>query len=333
MTPRLVRCAATSLATVILIGSETLSQPKLVGEGVISTADDETGFAITPDGKTAFFGKRSPATASPTVDVICVTHFRDGRWGEPEIAPFSCRYRDITPAVSPDGSKMFFASSRPSGTAEKPNFNIWYIELDGDWKTPKLVAGAVNSPAQEYGVSIAASGTLYFGSNRPGGRGEFDIYRSRLVNGIYQEPENLGPSINTEGSELTPAVSPDESLVVFAALGRGDEITGIHQGYNKGDLYVSHFENGAWSEARNAGPGVNSGAADSDPFFSADGKTLFFVSERGFATLRPKRRMDYRTIDGLLNTTLNGMGNVFEVDSRALYPARKMERRPRPNWP
>jgi Tol biopolymer transport system component len=318
MTRRLITASVALVATIVLIAAAPSPQPKLVGEGVISTDDDETGFAVTPDNKTAFFGKRSPGTASPTIDVICVSHFVNGRWSEPEVAPFSGRYRDITPAVSPDGSKMFFASSRPSGVGDKPNFNIWYIELSGDWTNPKLVSGSVNSPAQEYGVSIAANGTLYFGSNRPGGKGEFDIYRSKLVDGVYQEPENLGPSINSEGSEITPAVSPDERLLVFAALGRPDEITGIHQEYNKGDLYVSHFENGAWTEARNAGPGVNSGAGDSDPFFSADGKTLYFVSERGFATLRPKKPLDYRTIDHLLTTALNGLGNIFQVDAQVL---------------
>ncbi|HEY3742248.1 MAG TPA: hypothetical protein VGL53_20500 [Bryobacteraceae bacterium] len=304
------------VAALVLMGSEN---PKLVGEGVISTADDETGFAITPDGKTAFFGKRSPATASPTADVICVSHFVNGHWGEPEIAPFSGRYRDITPSISPDGAKLFFASSRPTGADEKPNFNIWSIDLAGDWAVPKPVGGAVNSPAQEYGVSIASNGTLYFGSNREGGKGEFDIYRSRLVNGVYQEPENLGPSINSEGSEITPAVSPDEHLLVFAALGRADEVTGIHQEYNKGDLYVSRFENGAWTQARNAGPHVNSGAAESDPFFSADGKTLYFVSERGFATQRPNRRLSYREIDRLLGTTLNGLGNIFSIGTEILH--------------
>jgi Tol biopolymer transport system component len=306
------------ILAVFLFASNLRAAPKLVGQGVISTSDDETGFAITPDGKTAFFGKRSPGTASPTVDVICVSLFRNGHWTEPEIAPFSGRYRDITPAVSPDGSKMFFASNRPAGAGAKRDFDIWFIDLKGDWKAPKP-AGAVNSASQEYGISIAANGTMYFGSNRPGGKGAFDIYRSRLSpDGAYQEPENLGPSINTEGFELTPAVSPDEKILVFAGLGRSDEITAIHTGYNKGDLYISRFQNGAWSEPRNAGPRVNSGGQESDPSFSPDGRKLYFVSERGFATMRPAKRMSYRTIDGLLRKALNGQGNIFEVDASVL---------------
>jgi len=309
-----------TLGAAVAVVAGLVASPELVGEGVISTADDETAFAITPDNRTAFFSKRSPTTASPTVDVICVSHFRNGRWSEPEVAPFSGRYRDITPAVSPDGSKLFFASNRPESVDSKRDFDIWYVELDGGAQIPKQVAGAVNSPSQEYGVSVAGNGTLYFASNRPGGRGAFDIYRARLVDGVYQEPENLGPAINTEGPELTPAVSPDEKTLVFGALGRDDEITGVHREYNKGDLYVSRFENGAWTQSRNAGPMVNSGGAESAPFFSADGKTLFFSSERGFATARPGMRLNYKTIEKRLAGTLNGLGNIYRVDSSRLTP-------------
>jgi Tol biopolymer transport system component len=294
------------------------SGPELVGEGTISTRDDETGFAITPDKRTAFFVKQTPTTAGQPLDVICVTHFRNGHWSEPEVAPFSGQYRDITPAVSPDGSKLFFASNRPSGPSSSGDFQLYVVDLAGGWKTPKKLDGPVNGSGQVYGVSVASSGTLYFGSNRAGGSGSFDIYRSRLVNGVYQEPENLGLAINTEAPELMPAISPDEKTLVFTALGRADEITGIHKEYNKGDLYVSYFQNAAWTAARNAGPLVNSGAAESAPFFSSDGSSLFFVSERGFATLRQSQRLSYSELNRKLSGTLNGLGNIYRVDARLL---------------
>ncbi|HLK67701.1 MAG TPA: hypothetical protein VKU19_29925 [Bryobacteraceae bacterium] len=318
---RSLLCTMVGVAGVLTAANLAL-RPRLFGEGAISTPADETGFALTPDGKTAFFSVRSGQTASPTVDVLCVSRLRNGRWTEPEVAPFSGRYRDVGPAVSPDGAKLFFGSNRPMETGDRRDFNLWYIDLAGDWKTPHPVPGAVNSPGQEFGVSVATNGTLYFASNRPGGKGAYDLYRSRLVNGSYAEPENLGPPINTEGFELAPAVSPDERILVFEGLGRSDEITGVHREYNKGDLYVSRFENGSWTAPCNAGPAVNSGAGESAPFFTADGKSLFFVSERGFATLRPPRALDYRTIDSLLSKTLNGMGNVFEIAATALDGAR-----------
>jgi hypothetical protein len=246
-------------------------------------------------------------------------------WTTPEIAAFSGQYRDLAPAMAPDGSKLFFISNRPvdggvkPGDAPRSDFDIWFVERDGaGWSLPRHLGPPVNSPAQEYGVSVAANGTLYFASNRAGGKGAYDIYRSRWTGREYGEPENLGDAINTDGPELLPAVSPDERLLVFAAYGRPDEIVGIHREYNKGDLYVSKSVDGIWSRARNAGPRINSGAGESAPAFSADGKWLFFVSERGFATYRLPGRLTYRELQDKLTRTRNGMGNVYQVATAAL---------------
>src|ERR1041385_4156186 len=67
---------------------------KLVGSGSISTPLDETSAAFTPDGKTCFFGVRSPSTISANVMVICESHFENGKWSEPTIAPFSGKFKD-----------------------------------------------------------------------------------------------------------------------------------------------------------------------------------------------------------------------------------------------
>ena len=180
------------------------------------------------------------------------------------------------------------------------------------------LADAALSTAQEYGVSVAANGTLYFASNRDGGTRSFDIYRANFKDGDYETPVNLGDVINTNGPEVQPAISPDENTLVFTAFGRDDEITGVHKDYNKGDLYISYRQDGVWTHPRNCGPAINSGGQESWPGFSSDGKRFFFSSERGFATYRPARRLTWRELrDGLLSV-LNGMGNIYEVDAGAL---------------
>jgi hypothetical protein len=310
-------------AAVVITAGLLLSgprEPQLVGEGVISTSDDESGFALTPDGKTAFFSKISPTTAGEPLQVICISYFENGHWSTPEIAPFSSGlYRDFGPSMTPDGSRLFFISNRPSGDAKERDFNIWYVDrIASGWSEPRNVGAPVNSPAHEYGVSVAANGTLYFASNRAGGKGSFDIYRSTLKDGQYQAPENLGDAVNTIGVEAHPAISPDESMLVFTALGREDEIVGVHKGYNKGDLYISYRRNGVWTAARNCGPAINSGGGESWPGFSSDGKLFFFSSERGFATYRLKRRLTWRELRRGLSGTLNGMGNIYQVDAAVL---------------
>ena len=294
---------------------------KIVGEGVISTPGYEDGFAVTPDGKTAFFGKRSPATDNHSMQVICVTHRdSDGHWGAPEIAAFSGEYHDLGPSMSPDGTRLYFISDRPNGDSSMHNFHIWYVtfESEGWSREPRALAAPVNSDAQEYGVSIAANGTLYFGSSRKGGTGSFDIYRSKLENGEYKTVENLGAAVNTEGPEVQPAISPDERILVFTAGGRADERIGVHREYAHGDLYVSFQVNGAWTPARNCGEPINGGGAESWPAFSSDGERFFFTSERGFATKRLRRRMTWAEIERGLKSNLNGLGNIYEIESGVL---------------
>jgi Tol biopolymer transport system component len=303
-----------------------LDEPALVGEGVISTPDDESGFTMTPDGKTAFFTKTSAVTTGDPMQVICVV-YSDGKghWAKPEIAPFSsAKYRDMGPALKPDGSRLYFISDRPTGNEEKQDLDIWYVDRVGSgWGEPHVLGAPVNSPANEYGVSVAANGTLYFASSRKGGKGSFDLYRSKLEDGEYKTVENLGEAVNTKGPELQPAISPDESMLVFTAYGRDDEMIGIHKTYAHGDLYVSLQKNGVFGEARNCGAPVNSGGGESWPGFSSDGSQFFFTSDRGFATYRMTRRMSLRELERGIRSTLNGMGNVWQVSADILRAAPK----------
>lgn len=296
---------------------------RLVGEGVLSTSADEIGITVGAGENEAFFVIRTPATVGRSLEVICHSRRAGGKWSEPEVAPFSGRFRDLAPALSPDGARLYFISNRSAdGTAPKTDFDIWVVSRQGaGWSAPKPLPAPVNGPAQEYGVSVAADGTLYFASTRPGGKGEYDIYRSHPEGpggDAWSEPELLGDGVNTVGSEIQPAISPDGKTLVFTAFERDDELVGVHRGYRKGDLYVSHLVGGTWSKARNAGPEVNSGAGESAPMFSADGRSLYFVSERGFATYRLTRRLGYRELERKLGAVDNGMGNLYRVDSGVL---------------
>src|SRR5882762_2326663 len=98
-------------------GRTSLTDPRPIpfAKGTISTEDDEFGLTSTPDGKTCYFTKRTPSTLQSSTMVICVSRFKNGRWSEPEIAPFSGHYKDFNPSISPDGSKLFFISNRPTG--------------------------------------------------------------------------------------------------------------------------------------------------------------------------------------------------------------------------
>src|SRR5579859_7530720 len=84
-------------------------EPELFAPGIISGAVHDASPAFSPDGKTVYFHRSGPGLAG----VILVSHLREGRWSEPEIASFSGVWQDIEPAMAPDGSYLIFASNRP----------------------------------------------------------------------------------------------------------------------------------------------------------------------------------------------------------------------------
>src|SRR6202043_3604852 len=87
--------------------------PHLFAEGVISTPGDEAGGVFSVDGNEFYFAKLNPATTGWRIGILCVSRWREGRWTKPEVLPFSGRYLDFLPRLSPDGRVMYFGSSRP----------------------------------------------------------------------------------------------------------------------------------------------------------------------------------------------------------------------------
>ncbi|HEX3526238.1 MAG TPA: hypothetical protein VH988_04155, partial [Thermoanaerobaculia bacterium] len=310
----LYRIPASALTTPTVQTSEA----RLWGEGVISTRDDEFGAQVIADGPigdTVFFDKTVPRSQLYTIHV---SHRVDGQWSPPEVAPFSGTWRDSDPVLSADGRRIFFVSDRPRDGKPVQDFDIWYVERTertaSGWSEARHLDGPQNSEGNEYFASTTNDGTLYFSSNRPGSKGGIDVWRSRLVDGRYTEPENLGDAINRPGwANIEALVAPDESFLLIGAFGRGDD---------PGDcgLYVSYRKNGVWQPAQALGAGVNSPARDYSPRFSPDGRSLLFASERGLPTRPRTGALTHRELVDAMHSVLNGLGNIYEVDLKAAMP-------------
>ncbi len=298
--------------------------PELVGAGVLSTPDDEIGFALAPDGETAYFTLRSPTTTSRPITVICVTHRRGDRWSEPEIAPFSGRWDDASPAFSPDGRRLFFSSSRPvPGRAPRagapPDSDIWVMEKGaGGWSEPRDLGEPVDTPAAEQSPSVAADGTLYFASSRPGGKGGLDLWRARWLGGDrYAAPENLA-AVDSDAYEGSPAIAPDQRLLVFTGAGRPDGLRGGGAPYDRADLYVSFQQGAGWTPPKILPPPINTAANESAPSFSPDGRWLYFTSERSAVEVPMPHPLTARGFDALRAGILSGSGNLYRVPLAAI---------------
>ena len=286
-----------------------MNEPTLFAEGVVSTGDYDSHPAFTPDGKTLYFLKSTPDFSFWT---IVVSRFAAGRWSAPEVAPFSGRHSDTDPFITADGSRLYFISNRPTPGKTKPDLDIWVMEKTADgWGEPKNLGAPVNSDGNEWYPTLTRDGTIYFGSDRAGGKGRTDIYRSRLVDGKYTEPENLGDNINTQFNEFEPYVSPDESFLIFMGGGRADGFGGF-------DLYVSYRRQGVWTKAANLGDKVNSGGNELSPMIAPGGEYFFWTSTRGFADKGPERPLTYPELGRRLRGPRNGLGDIYQIALSAL---------------
>jgi Tol biopolymer transport system component len=288
-----------------------MPEPVIFAEGVISTRDYESSITFEPDGKAAYFVKSTPDLS---FRVIVVSRFEHGRWSTPAVVSFSGQYSDTDPCLSPDGKNLFFASRRPiTGTTPKADYDLWVVEMrNTGWGEPHHINAPVNSDNQETSPSATADGTLYFSSNRSGGKGAADLYRTKLSGRDYGSPENLGDMINSPAPEIQVFASADEHILIFAAAGRKDGIGSI-------DLYLSQRTDGAWSKPVNLGNKINSSGVDSAPRISPDGKYFFWTSTRGYGFEDQQvKQLSYAELSNKLQSAGNSLGDIYQIDLNAL---------------
>ena len=119
--------------------------------------------------------------------------------------------------MTADGRLLFFtACNRRDG---KGQCDIYFSRLlEGKWSRPKNLGSPVNSRYSEKHPTISADGrSLYFSSDRPGGKGSYDLWHSRWEGNGWSTPENLGYPINTHSDEIGLSVSASGDRAYFAS--------------------------------------------------------------------------------------------------------------------
>ena len=256
------RDTATDASSVRTYHEGPAPRPVLFAPGVISTGDDEGHATFSPDGRRLFFIKDSPDFRHWT---IVAAEWTAHGWTEPEVVPFSGQFGDGDVSFAPDGTAVYFVSTRPAaaGGVAKDDTDIWRIPIGagGRWGEPERIA-ELSSAGNEWFPNATRDGWIYFGSERregnTGPEGTSDLWRARLVGGRFTAPENLGPVVNTPGNDIEPWISADGRLMIFASSGRPDTLGSY-------DLYVSHRCGDSWTAPRNLGDGVNSAGWDFGP--------------------------------------------------------------------
>jgi len=181
------------------------------------------------------------------------------------------QYNEGAESISQDGKYLFFTGcNRPDGLGR---CDIYIAQKKGnDWGKPFDLNPPVNTTGWESQPSISADGkTLYFVSNRKGGYGGYDIWKSSLTDKGWGEPENLGPNINTIYDEQSPFIGPDDSTFYFCSNG--------WPGLGGKDLFISRLgKDGKWQKPENLGYPINSSGDENGLTLTANGSYAFFSS-------------------------------------------------------
>jgi hypothetical protein len=292
--------------------------PELFAPGIVCTGFNERDITITPDGKEIYYGWLTGRHIT-----IMQTRLLNGRWSEPEVAPFAreADYFYLEPCLSTDGQKIYFLSTRPpEGKEPKPRWayqNIWTCDRnpDGTWGAPYMVEAINHSSAQFY-PSLTNTGTIYYTSTEVQTKKSI-IMLSRFQNGEYQPPEILPPVINQEGTTIyNTFISPDERFLIAC-------IDGIKSDVNPGFAnYYIFFRDKSdrWSEGIAFGPEINiKGSAAISASLSPDGKYLFFAAQKVSAeNAEMARDKKLGTLMEFLRLPQNGNHDIYWVDARVI---------------
>lgn len=285
------------------------SELTIFGKDLISTDLYERDMAISPDGKLIIY---SLGDYKQTRRSLVQLRKVNDQWEGPMVLSISGLYQDIEPFLTKDGKRLFFASNRPmNGTAENPNYNIWYSDWgDSDWHEPIALDTAINTTGDEFYPSVSANGNLYFTATRKDGIGREDIFVAEFQDGEYAYPVVLDTSINTAVYEFNAFINPAEDLLIFSAFGRKD-------GFGGGDLYYSKKDNsGTWLPAKNLGPSINSNKLDYCPFIDYPRNNFYFTSDRSVIDSSVHTSTDQ--IRNYANSVENGMGNIYRIQLPSL---------------
>ncbi|HLO55838.1 MAG TPA: OmpA family protein [Saprospiraceae bacterium] len=212
----------------------------------------------------------------------------------------SLGFRPATPieSLNTDGNEGAFALSSNgkyivfTACDRKDAFggcDLYYsMFMNDEWTIPVNMGHKVNSAGWDSQPTLSADGrTLYFSSNRKGSIGAADIWMTyRNENNAWVTPINLGPEINSTGSDETPFLHADGQTLYFRSNGR--------PGMGDFDIYYSRKDltTNKWTEPQNIGYPINTEGAEGSFVVSVDGETAYFASDVDYKTGEKLHQLD-----------------------------------------
>ena len=259
----------------------------------VNTRWDEYLAALTPDGSALYFTRRSqkrnkydgPAAQMRSVEEFSKATAIDGAAGFPKLDegqaleyPFNSQYNEGGPSITADNTFMVFTICERDPKSGKQYCDLYYTTYSyGVWNGIRKLPEGINTQEHwESQPSISPNGdVLYFTSDRPGGYGGLDLYRSyKGSDGSWSMPENLGPAVNTKKNEKSPFIHPDSESLYFASDG--------HPGMGGYDLFKIKAVRGAtgWDKPQNLGYPINTEKDEIGLMVTMDGRQAYFATNK-----------------------------------------------------
>jgi hypothetical protein len=236
-----------------IVKAPVYSKSKNVGE-IVNTRFAEVRPVMSGDGRTMVFTR-----LLQFYDAVFITSLDSvGGWSEPyNLTPdFGLDGNSYVTGISYNGDEIFVYRS------DDYDGNIYSSRKIGiHWQPLRKLNENINTKYWESHASPSLDGQyLYFTSNRKGGYGGLDIYRSpKQSNGQWGVPVNLGPVVNSSYNEDTPFISPQDNRLYFSSLG--------HNGMGGYDVFVSEkIGPEQWAKPLNMGYPLNT--TDDDLFYT-----------------------------------------------------------------
>ncbi|MCK7589645.1 OmpA family protein [Subsaxibacter sp. CAU 1640] len=180
----------------------------------INTKTHESNATFSSDGKTMYFSRTNDKRVLiDDVEIATVKLYRaelvDGSWTNVTVLPFcSDLFSTQHPMLNKDETRLYFSSDRP-GTMG--SFDIYYVNITGDsFGEPVNMGPTINTKHREQFPYIDSDETLYFASDGHQGLGGLDIFMSKIFDGFYSKPLNLGETINTGMDDFSYVLNEDE---------------------------------------------------------------------------------------------------------------------------
>ncbi len=146
-------------------------------------------------------------------------------------------YNLTTPCLSPDGSKLFFASDKPDGFGGS---DLYFAQWKNDyWESPVNLGPAINTSGNEAFPFVNESGELFFSSDGHPGLGGKDIFFSKYVDSTWLQPINLDSPINSKHDDFGIIINPSMNEGYFSS-NRGISYDIFQFKINFNEIYYTH---------------------------------------------------------------------------------------------